>query len=93
MIDRITTIDNMVYPSDKLIRRTTSTQIMVWDACASVTATPPGPQIKSNTAEKNETNTKIQMDRCIASSGRNELRLECLHAGSSVQSGLRGQSK
>ncbi len=66
---------------------------MAWDACVSVTATPPGPQIKSNTAEKNETNTKIQMDRCIASSGRNELRLECLHAGSSVQSGLRGQSK
>ncbi len=43
--------------------------------------------------KQDETNTKIQMDRCIASSGRNELRLECLHAGSSVQSGLRGQSK
>ena len=49
MIDRITTVQ--LYPSDKLIRRITSTQIMAWDACVSVKATPPGPQIKSNTAE------------------------------------------
>ena len=52
MIDRITTIESMVYPFEKLIRRNNSTQIMAWDACVSVTATPPGPQIKSNTAER-----------------------------------------
>ena len=51
MIDRITTVESMVYPADKLIRRITSTQIMAWDACLPVKATSPGPQIKSNTAE------------------------------------------
>ena len=49
--ERITTVESMGYPADKLIRRITSTQITAWDAWVRVKATPPGPQIKSNTAE------------------------------------------